>query len=101
MSYRFTASLWLYPGDAGWHFVTLPLDTAEEIAECAGPVRRGFGSVRVSVTVGKTIWETSIFPDKKAASYVLPIKKQVRTAEHLEVGDDVAVTLEVEGTRGR
>lgn len=95
MSYRFTAPLWEHHGEGSWHFVTLPHDVTDEIDEVTEGHQRGFGSVRVEVTVGDTTWRTSIFPDTKAASFVLPVRKAVRTAEGLEDGDDVAVTLEL------
>ena len=95
MIHRFRAELWLYPGDAAWHFVTLPFEVADEIEEVSRPVQRGFGSVRVRVTVGRTTWSTSLFPDNKAQSYLLPMKKPVRTAEGLRVGDQVDIELEL------
>ena len=30
-TYRFSARLWLYSGQAGWHFLTLPHDVADQI----------------------------------------------------------------------
>jgi hypothetical protein len=53
---------------------------------------RGFGSVRVRVTIGATTWQTSIFPG--AERYALPLKKAVRTAEGIEPGDEVHVVIE-------
>ncbi len=97
-AYEFGAELWRYPGGAAWYFVTLPTDVADDIAE-AVPHRRGFGSVPVAVTVGATTWQTSLFPDTKAASYVLPIKRGVRTAESLADGDDVAVRMVIDTAR--
>jgi hypothetical protein len=91
--YRFRARLWLYSGKAAWHFITLPHDVTDEIDEIAAPTRRGFGSVRVAVTIGSTSWHTSVFPDTKAGSFVLPIKKPVRVAEGLTDGDLVDLTL--------
>ncbi len=93
MTYRFEAELWIHIGENPWYFVTLPPDQADEIDEITAATRRGFGSSRVTVTIGQTTWSTSIFPDTKRHSYVLPIKKQVRTAEHLEAGQSVTVTL--------
>ena len=90
----FTAELWLTEGDASWHFVTLPEELTDDIAQ-ATPRRPGFGSVRVEVTIGGTTWTTSLFPDSKRGSYLLPVKKQVRTAEGLDAGDDVTVTLQL------
>lgn len=93
MTYRFRAELWEYQGPNPWYFVTLPFDQADEIDELTTTTQRGFGSVRVEVTVGSTTWRTSIFPDSKAKSYVLPVKKQVRTAERLAPGAPVDVSL--------
>jgi hypothetical protein len=95
VSYDFSATLWLHDGDAGWHFVTLPEHVADEIEDLTEGNRRGFGSVRVKVTIGATTWCTSIFPDTKARSFVLPVKKAVRTGEDIADGDQVAVTLAV------
>lgn len=92
--WEFTAELWEHDGDAAWCFVTLPLDVAEEVRLVSGPPR-GFGSVRVEVTVGSTTWRTSVFPDKRSGSFFLPVKKDVRRAESLEVGESVAVRLAV------
>ena len=91
-NFTFTAELWRWSGDAAWRFVTVPPDVADEIRMVSGPPR-GFGSVRVEVTVGSTTWRTSVFPDSSARTYLLPMKKAVRVAEDLEDGDEVAVTL--------
>ena len=96
-----TAALWRHRGDTGWHFVTLPHDVADEIADRVedptGPTR-GFGSVRVEVTCRSTTWRTSLFPDASSRSYVLPVKQAVRRAEGLSDGDQVSFRLRpVEG----
>jgi hypothetical protein len=97
MAYRFDAELWRHDGDAAWYFVTLPFDIADDIEERYGRAAAGFGSVRVHVRVGGTEWSTSVFPDAKRRSYVLPVKKAVRTAEHLADGVAVTVDLRVAG----
>ena len=94
-TFEFGAPLWQYPGADGWHFVSLPAEVSGEITEITPGVRRGFGSVRVDVTVGATSWRTSIFPDSKTGTYLLPVKKAVRVAEHLETGDEVWAQLQV------
>ena len=88
------AELWLHDGAAGWHFVTLPAEVAERVREEAGEPR-GFGSVRVEVTVGRTTWRTSVFPDARSGSFVLPVKAEVRRREDLLVGDVVRIRLVV------
>ena len=93
MRLRFSAELWEYDGEASWHFVTVPTPLSEELRARQGP-RRGFGSIRVEATVGSSTWRTSVFPSKPNA-YVLPVKKPVRKAEGIDVGDVVDVTLDV------
>lgn len=91
----FDSELWLYQGADPWHFVSLPADVAEEIGEIAAGRTRGFGSVRVDVAVGETVWRTSVFPDRKLGTFLLPIKLEVRVAEGLAEGDTVSVRLEL------
>jgi hypothetical protein len=93
--HRFSAELWLYDGDAGWHFVTLPGEVADDVRALSEGTRRGFGSVRVRALIGETSWTTSLFPDARTRSYVLPVKKPVRVAEDLQPGDRVDVVLEL------
>jgi len=95
VTYRFDAELWRHDGDAAWHFVTLPFDVADDIEERHGRTAGGFGSVRVRVRVGSTEWATSVFPDAKRKSYLLPVKVAVRKAEHLGDGSPMTVDLTV------
>jgi hypothetical protein len=93
----FEAPLWVWDARPGenWTFVTLPVDPSEEIRHRTGGERRGFGAVRVRATIGASTWKTSIFPDGGRNAYVLPVKRAIRTAEHLDVGDEVSVTVEL------
>ncbi len=93
--FTFKAKVWLYPGKAGWHFITLPVEDAEEIGALFSSRKSGFGSLPVKVTIGKTTWKTSIFPDKQSDSYVLPLKRDIRQAENINVDDMLNITLEV------
>jgi hypothetical protein len=86
---RFTAPLWLHSGGT-WHFVTMPGDLTDDVKARVGGTR-GFGSVRVKATIGGTTWATSVFP--ATDGYVLPVKRAVRAAEDLDVGDVADVTL--------
>lgn len=96
MIVAFDAELWIWDArrSDNWAFVTLPAEASEDIRELATGPRRGFGSVRVQVTAGGSTWATSIFPDS-ARGYVLPVKRAVRDAEGLDVGDLVSVTVEL------
>lgn len=95
MQYSFKAKLWVWPGEkAQWRGVTVPKELSAKIKK-AVKVRRGFGSVRVHVTSGHSRWDTSIFPDTKAGTYLLFIKASVRRAEGLDDGDTVSVSLKI------
>jgi len=93
----FDAELWIWDArrDDSWTFVSLPRDASEEIRDLTGGVRRGFGSVRVRVTVGASTWKTSIFPDSARGCFVLPVKRAIRQAEALDAGDKATVTVEL------
>lgn len=93
----FEAELWTWDARKAdsWTFVSLPGEVSEEIRDRTGPLRRGFGSVRVRATIGGSSWQTSIFPDSKRDCYVLPVKRAVRTAEDLRPGDTAAVSIEL------
>ncbi|ONI75370.1 hypothetical protein ALI144C_40900 [Actinosynnema sp. ALI-1.44] len=96
MIVTFDADLWLWDArkSESWTFVSVPEAISEEIQEITEGARRGFGSVRVIVTVGATVWRTSIFPSAEGC-YVLPIKRAVRKAEALDVGGTATVMIEL------
>ena len=93
-------SILIEEGYAPMGYLRIPAEAAEEIAghelerRLEQGKRRGFGSVRVTVTLGESRWQTSLFPNKDG-SWFLPIKKPVRVAEDLMEGDEVEVDLEL------
>jgi hypothetical protein len=93
--YDVKAKVWLYPGKAGWHFVTIPKDISEDIKKLFGDRAKGWGSIPVEITLGSSSWETSIFPDKKEDAYLLPLKKDIRRKENIQIGDSLDFLLEV------
>ena len=92
-TYSFSAPLWRHAGEAAWYFVTLPHDVTDDVEHLTSDTRRGFGSVRVEATVGATTWRTSLFPDARSESFLLPVKRAVRIAEGLDDGSPVLVTI--------
>lgn len=88
--WEFEAELWR-PDGASWVFLSVPAGVDEDIRLLSGPPQ-GFGSVRVEVTVGTTTWRTSVFPDR-VRGFSLPVKKDVRRTESLDVGDRCGVRL--------
>ena len=99
LDYTFEGEIWIWDAAKDtWTFVTLPKEAAEEIKffhSGKGKPRRGFGSIRVVVTCGDSKWRTSIFPDSRSGSYVLPVKAAIRKAEGVTVGDSVKLRVRV------
>ncbi|MBL8991720.1 MAG: DUF1905 domain-containing protein [Spirochaetia bacterium] len=91
--HSFKTKLWKYPGPGGWCFLTLPKALAGKLRRTAIGPRRGFGSLRVEVSIGNSKWRTSVFPDSKSKSYVLPVKASVRLKENLKEGRIVQAAL--------
>ena len=94
-TYKIKAKVWLYQSEtAAWHFVSLDKKLSTEIKEAHAVKKKGFGSVPVEITLGKTVWETSIFPSKDGP-YVLPLKAQVRRKEDIRVEDEISFILKI------
>jgi len=55
--------------------------------------RRGFGSARVTATIGDTTWQSSVFPEKESGGWFLPVKLAVRKAEGLDEGELVRAII--------
>lgn len=83
VNFSFKTEVVKYPGFASWSFAIVPKKISDEIKDNIKR-RVGFGSVYVIAEIGKTSWETSIFPDKKSGCYLLPLKKEVRKKEDIE-----------------
>jgi hypothetical protein len=94
---EFESELWPWSAEepGSWVFLTVPEDVSDEIRELSGPPR-GFGSVRVEVTLGATTWRTSVFPNiREPGCFALPVKRAVRRAEDVEAGDTATIRLRV------
>jgi hypothetical protein len=94
-----TAKIWVYPSAvAQWHFITIPKKESQVITETYTAFKKGWGSLPVQATLNETTWNTSIFPDRKTGTYLLPLKALIRRKEDLEAGDTVTVHLNVINT---
>ncbi len=94
-SYKIRSKVWLYPGMAGWHFLSVSKKQSEEIKKKFGAKKRGWGSLPVVVILGKTRWKTSIFPDTKSGTYLLPLKAKVRQEEGVAHDDVVSFSISI------
>lgn len=93
MVFTFRAALWLWEARSSRYWmVSLPPDAADDITALPSEPR-GFGSVKVEVTLGQTVWRTSVFPSDE--TYMLPVKRAVLTAEGVEDGAEIELTVRV------
>ncbi len=97
-----TGKLWRWTSSTGtgsWHFVTVDGAAGESLSGTALMRRMerslgGFGSLKVTATIGGSTFKTSVFPSKEQG-WLLPVKVSVRKAEGLGEGDAVDVMLEL------
>jgi hypothetical protein len=91
-----TGPLKVWSNDEGrMHFMSVPAELAGEIRAHAMLVRRGFGSVKVEVTLDEVRWRTSVFPSKDTGGYFLPVKIDVVRKTRIAPGDELTVELEL------
>ena len=91
-----TGPLKMWTNEEGrMHFMSVPEELSGEIRAHSMLVRRGFGSVRVEVTLDDVTWRTSVFPSKSSGGYFLPVKMDVLRKTGFAAGDEVRVELEL------
>ena len=93
MDIEFDGTIWFWKGPSPFYFVTVPEEQSLDLKVISGIVTYGWGMIPVHARIGKTEWQTSLFP--KDGRYIVPIKAIVRKAEKLKEGDSVTVRLEV------
>ena len=94
MRYEFRSEVTRWDSrEDGWYFAHVPVEDSAEIAGLPIPPR-GFGSLRVLVTIGATTWPTSVFPGGDGR-YALPLKRDVRRREGIEPGDTVTIAIDL------
>jgi hypothetical protein len=93
MRFEFRGEMWTWRGPAPYHFISVADDVSTELRNLSPLLTYGWGVIPVSVRIGGTDFETSLFP--RDGGYALPIKDAVRKAEDLTDGDAVTVELTV------
>jgi hypothetical protein len=95
-NFKIKAKVWKWPGlsaqavDAPWHFVNIDKKVSEEIRSV---YKKGF--VYVTAKIGKTSWDTALFPHKQSGAYLLSIKAIVRKKEGILEGDILNISFNI------
>ena len=88
---RFEAEVVRFDSPGGWHGVFLPTDAVAE-ARFFGRAN-ALGAIAVRAQIGTSEVKTSLFPDKRRDSFLLPLKTALRRSENIKEGDRITVTL--------
>lgn len=94
MDFEFDGEILYWRGPAPWYFVPMPDEQSDDLKAISNNVTYGWGVIPVRVRIGRTEFNTSLFP--KDNRYLVPIKAAVRKAEGLDEGDVVTVYLVVQ-----
>lgn len=100
--HKFTSTVMVFGGNTNtqsqkgaWYFAPLPVALSATLKNTYKAIAGGWGSLRVTVRIGATEWNTSIFPDTKSGVYLLPIKAEIRRREAVGDGDTIPILLTV------
>jgi hypothetical protein len=90
---EFSGEILYWRGPAPYYFVFVPDDKCVDLHAISKHVSYGWGVIPVEARIGRTVFETSLFP--KDGGYLVPVKDRVRNAEGLDAGETVTVRLKV------
>lgn len=77
------------PSKDSWHFVYVSKELSRRIRDTARTVKGiNMSFIRIKATIGKTSWQTTLFPTKDGP-YLIAIKAEVRRTEGIEEGEMV------------
>ena len=93
IEYQFSPKLWQHNSEGGWHFVTIPQNYSKEIRSHFQSQEEGWGRMKVAAIINDMDWNTSIWFDTKAQSYILPIKAMIRKKLSLKEDDVLTVSI--------
>lgn len=88
LHFKIKARVWLWPGQAGWHFITI----GEKVSSAI--LKNGVkGMIPIEAQIGNVVWNTSLFPHKMSKGYILCLKKDIRKKEDIFAGDQIKIDI--------
>ncbi len=89
----FTAEVIYWRGPSPFFFLRVPEKDVLTINKIAKQVSYGWGVIPSDVTIGSTEFYTALIP--KDGSYLVPLKKVVREATKVDLGNKVKVEIRI------
>ncbi len=90
----FTAKVFKWSGSSSWYFVAVDTKQSLKLKEFYKKSKRSLFSMKVRAKLGKTTWDTSLFPTKEGP-LLMAIKKSVRYEEGIDEGDTVKISCTI------
>lgn len=95
IEYKFEGKMWKEDVPGAWCFISLPKDISKEIRENLQWQEEGWGRMKASVKIDKVEWETAIWFDTKADTYLLPVKAKIRKEAHLKFNETITIFISI------
>ena len=92
-AYKVRGEIFEWRGPAPFYFLRISKEISDEIKSQSKGLSYGWGVIPAYGKVGKTDFETALFP--KDGAYLIPLKDSLRQKEGLEPGDIATVFLNV------
>jgi len=89
----FAAEVIYWRGPSPFYFVRVPEKKAVAIRNISKEVSYGWGVIPSNVTIGTMDFYTALIP--KDGSYLVPLKKAIREATKIELGNRVKVDIHI------
>lgn len=85
--YKVSVVVKLFPQKGGWHYISVPKRITKDLSIFADR-----GLIPVSVTIGKTTWNSSLLPMGDGTHFIA-LSAKVRKAESISIGDKVEASF--------
>jgi Domain of unknown function (DUF1905) len=91
VQFEFSNPVFEWRGPSPFFFVALSPEISDELKVLAPTLTFGWGMIPGAGRIGKTDFTTALFP--KDGAYLIPLRKRLREAENIQLGDSVSGTL--------
>ena len=72
------------------------MQLSKKIQKGHGLSEEGWGRLKASAHIGKTVWKIAIWYDRKTQNYLLPLKSEIRKKESITIDMLLNIKLKLE-----
>jgi Domain of unknown function (DUF1905). len=90
MTENFSGVVEIFPEcDTPWWFVNVPT----KISRSYKPLAGHFGFIAITISVGKSSWQSSLLPNGDG-EYIIALPAKIRKANNIQLGDKISIEFE-------